>query len=120
MKEASTGGRLLIDIKMEAERRGGRLLIEMAERGERHSGRGHTKTVGSRGATPRQEPKLADLGLSKTESSRWQSVARLPAAKWLSKKRHVTGIAVIPPPPTVRAARPRCPKPPTLASARRA
>ena len=48
--------------------------------------------MGSRRATP--IPKLADLGLSKTESSRWQTVARLSADKWSSKKRHVKGIAV--------------------------
>ena len=54
------------EIRMRAERRAGELLIEMAERKERHSGRGHTRTVGSRAATPRAEPKLADLGINKT------------------------------------------------------
>jgi N6-adenosine-specific RNA methylase IME4 len=83
-----------IEIKMEAERRGGRLLIVMAESGQRHSGRGHVKRVGLRSVTPRPEPKLSDLGVSKTESSRWQAVARLSADKWSSKKRHVKGIAI--------------------------
>jgi len=56
------------EIRMRAERRAGELLIEMAERKERHSGRGHTRTVGSRAATPRAEPKLADLAASTRRS----------------------------------------------------
>ena len=67
------------EIRMRAERRAGELLIEMAERKERHSGRAHTRTVGSRAATPRAEPKLADLGINKTQSSRWQRLATLDA-----------------------------------------
>jgi hypothetical protein len=58
------------EIRMRAERRAGELLRDMAERKERHSGRGHTRTVGSRAATPRTEPKLSDLGINKTQSSR--------------------------------------------------
>jgi hypothetical protein len=67
---------------MRAERRAGELLIEMAKRKERHSGRGHTHIVGSRAATPRAEPKLADLGINKTQSSRWQKLAALPADRF--------------------------------------
>jgi hypothetical protein len=51
--------------------RAGELLVESKERGERHRGRGDQKT-GSQAATP----KLADLGITKTQSSRWQ---RLPS-----------------------------------------
>ena len=51
----------------------GGLLKEMKEDGQRHSGRGDQKT-GSQGATP----KLADLGVTKSSSSRWQTVAELP------------------------------------------
>jgi N6-adenosine-specific RNA methylase IME4 len=65
------------EIRMRAERRAGEMLIKMAEHKERHSGRGHTRTVGSRAATPRPEPKLSDLGINKTQSSRWQKLAAL-------------------------------------------
>jgi hypothetical protein len=69
------------DIRLRAEIRAGELLIEMGKRKERHNGRGHTRTVGSRAATPRPEPKLSDLGVSKTQSSRWQRLAALPTAE---------------------------------------
>ena len=79
-----------IEIKMEAERRGGRLLIEMAERGERDTGKGGNRRSRLHGVTV----KLSDLGLTKIESSRWQSLARLPADKWESKKNTTKGVAV--------------------------
>lgn len=65
-------------IKMRAQIRGGELLIEMAKRGERAS----SKDTLARGRTrlPRETPKLADLGVSKTESSRWQRLAMLAPA----------------------------------------
>jgi hypothetical protein len=59
-------------IQKRAEIRIGELLIEMNERDERHSGHGDQKT-GSQSATP----KLSDMGLTKSESSRWQAEARL-------------------------------------------
>jgi hypothetical protein len=73
------------EIRMRAERRAGELLRDMAERKERHSGRGHTRTVGSRAATPRPEPKLSDLGINKTQSSRWQALAVLDTGTFESK-----------------------------------
>jgi hypothetical protein len=55
------------DIRMRAERKAGELLIEMAERGERDSGKGNRNPVlKSQAATP----KLSDLGISRTQSSR--------------------------------------------------
>jgi hypothetical protein len=66
--------RILIDqateIRLRAERRAGQLLKEMHKRGERHTGRGDQKS-GSQSATP----KLSDLGINKSQSSRWQKLA---------------------------------------------
>ncbi len=73
------------EIRMRAERRAGELLRKMKERKERHSGRGHTKRVGSRVASPRPEPKLSDLGINKTQSSRWQALAALPPDNFEAK-----------------------------------
>jgi hypothetical protein len=62
------------EIRMRAERRAGELLIEMAERKERDSGKGNRNPVLKlRAATP----KLCDLGINKTQSSRWQKLAGL-------------------------------------------
>jgi hypothetical protein len=62
------------DIRMRAEIRAGEILREMAKRGER---REHSQR--SRGATSENmPPKLSDLGISKTQSSRWQHLAELP------------------------------------------
>src|SRR6516225_3134278 len=58
------------EIRMRAERRAGELLREMADNKQRHSGRGDQKT-GSQAATP----KLKDLDINKTQSSRWQALA---------------------------------------------
>ena len=62
---------------MRAERRAGELLSEMAERGERAV----RKNMKSQPATS----KLADLGINKTQSSRWQKLAALPADKFEAK-----------------------------------
>jgi N6-adenosine-specific RNA methylase IME4 len=64
------------EIKIRAERRGGELLREMADRGER-AVRGQAQK--SHGETF-QPPHLADLGVTKTQSSRWQKLAALDDA----------------------------------------
>jgi hypothetical protein len=66
------------EIRLRAERRAGELLKEMGTNKARHSGRGHTTRVGSRAVTPRPEPTLRDLGMTKSESSRWQKLASIP------------------------------------------
>jgi hypothetical protein len=61
-------------VRIEAQAKAGELLRAMAKRGERSSGRTYLE---SQRATPAQ--KLEDLGVSKSESSRWQQVAAVPA-----------------------------------------
>jgi hypothetical protein len=55
---------------LRAERKAGQLLIEMADRGERF-----------KGGDPRSRPatlaKLDDLGVSKSQSSRWQKLGAM-------------------------------------------
>src|SRR5262249_44695217 len=58
---------LATDIRMRAEMRAGELLTEMADRDERPRGRKKELHVAT----------LSDLGVSKTQSSRWQRLAAL-------------------------------------------
>jgi hypothetical protein len=63
-----------VDIRLRAARRAGEMLIEMKARGQRDDGKGNRNpTLKSRAATP----KLADLDISKSQSSRWQGLALL-------------------------------------------
>ena len=64
------------DIRMRAEIRAGELLAEMAARGERQTGSNKQNLRGSRAVTP-VAPKLSDIGVSKSQSSRWQKLAAL-------------------------------------------
>jgi N6-adenosine-specific RNA methylase IME4 len=69
------------EIRMRAERRAGELLIEMEDRGERRAqGQGDGK-----GRIGQPLPKLADLGISKTQSSRWQKLAALDDSTFETK-----------------------------------
>jgi N6-adenosine-specific RNA methylase IME4 len=63
------------EIRMRAERRAGEILIEMAARKERAASK-DTLARGREVATT-GTPKLADLGINKTQSSRWQRLAAL-------------------------------------------
>lgn len=69
-----------IEVKFLAQVRGGEILIDMAERGDRATqgkGEGRAKIKGSR-----ELPLTLDkLKLTKTESSRWQRLARMPKAQ---------------------------------------
>jgi hypothetical protein len=69
----SHGKREAAEIRLRAERKAGQVLIEMGERGER-TDRGHNTKLELRNATPT----LADLGVTKTQSHRWQEIAKVP------------------------------------------
>jgi hypothetical protein len=60
------------EIRLRAERRAGELLAEMAERDERPRGRKKESHVAT----------LSGLGVSKTQSSRWQALAAIPPEKF--------------------------------------
>jgi hypothetical protein len=55
---------------MRAERRAGELMGGMKTRGDRETKRGDRKSK-SQDATLIQRPKLSNLGVTKTQSSRW-------------------------------------------------
>ena len=77
------------EIRMRAERNAGELLVKMAERGERQKPGDDPRGVNSRGAQP-LKPKLADLGINKTQSSRWQALAELDPASFETKVTHAS------------------------------
>ena len=65
------------EVKIRAERCGGQLLVDMKANGQRHSGSGDHKAK-SRDVTS----KLADLGIAKIQSQRWQQIAGNRAYQW--------------------------------------
>jgi N6-adenosine-specific RNA methylase IME4 len=74
-------GRLIAhatEIRMRAEIRAGELLAQMKTRRERDQGKA---VKGSRVATPTNLPTLSDLGVNKTQSSRWQRLAAMTPEK---------------------------------------
>jgi N6-adenosine-specific RNA methylase IME4 len=66
-------------IRLRAERKAGELLAEMKERGERDNGKGNSNPALK---SQRATSKLSDLGVSKTQSSNWQKLARIPEEKF--------------------------------------
>ena len=68
--------KLATHLRLEAERRAGEMLKRSAEKGERHAGKGQLRSVlRSQPATVRAPVKLFDIGITKTQSSRWQKLA---------------------------------------------
>jgi hypothetical protein len=78
------------EIRLRAERRAGELLAEMAKNKGALPGR--TGRKGRPVLDP--TPKLADLGITKTQSSRWQALARLPEREFEDKVTRATDTAV--------------------------
>ena len=62
-------------IRLRAERRCGQLLKDMKANGQRDNGKGNRNPDLK---SERLTPKLADLGISKQQSSDWQKLAAIP------------------------------------------
>ena len=67
-------------IKILAEQRAGTLL-KATERAKGTAGTGRPKLGGRTGVPPKNDtPTLSDLGVTKDQSSRWQTMTAIPAA----------------------------------------
>jgi hypothetical protein len=66
------------EIRVRAEIRAGELLIEMEKAGVRETGR---PPKGTKVGTPTSLVKLSDLGITRTESTKWRRLARVPKPK---------------------------------------
>ncbi|MGJ0505626.1 MAG: MT-A70 family methyltransferase [Methylocystis sp.] len=66
------------DIRLRAERRAGELLTKMAVDGERDAGKGGDRKSPSHDA----RVKLADMGITYSQSQRWQALAKLQKAEF--------------------------------------
>ena len=76
------------DIRLRAERRAGELLAEMPKAiGARGSGRDQHQVRSPPATAPATET-LADLGITKTQSSKWQKLAALPEDKFEIRVEH--------------------------------
>jgi len=87
-----------VDIRIRAEVRAGELLIDMAKSGERPKGRKKESHVAT----------LSDLGINKTQSSRWQRLAKMPGGareKLIAKRIRVVVAAAEDNTAVIRAAR---------------
>lgn len=90
---------LATDIRMRAERRAGELLLAMAKTGEREVGgrpenhRPTTMVLLPEEKAPEAPKTLKELGISPDQSSRWQNVAKMPAAQFEERVAQVKRLA---------------------------
>jgi ParB family chromosome partitioning protein len=89
------------EIRLRAERRAGELLAEAPKAsGGEHGGR--PKIDGSRSQPSTSTPTLAEMGVTKAQSSKWQKLAALPDEKFEVRVEHakarVQGITTSAPP----------------------
>jgi hypothetical protein len=101
---------LATDLRLRAEIRAGELLAEMKANGEREASGGDRKSK-SQPVTMIAPPTLADIGVSKSQSSRWQKLAALPANEQEAKIAMAKSKAESAIVPTPRKATVRKPKP---------
>jgi N6-adenosine-specific RNA methylase IME4 len=83
------------ELRERAERRAGEVLQEMKEQGARQKAGDNPQGRGNGNNALPLAPKLADLGITPMQSSRWQTKARMPADKFeehltKAKRRAVT------------------------------
>jgi len=71
--------RMATELKIRAERRAGEMLIESKLKGDRHTGYGDQKSD-YRCVSP--IPTLAEIGISRNQSSRWQKLAAVPETQF--------------------------------------
>lgn len=82
------------EIRVSAETRAGELLIAMAESGERDRGSGDRQSLKAKSQPVTQ---LADLKISKMQSSRWQALARMKKTnpkKWNDRLKKIIAMNV--------------------------
>ena len=78
------------EIRIRAERRAGELLTEMKARGQREAAGGNRK---SKSHPAILIPKLSDIGITATQSSRWQQLAALDDSHFEHKVKNASALA---------------------------
>lgn len=73
------------ELRLRAERLAGKMLKEMAERGERHAGKGQSRAVLPSQPDTVSIATLKDLGISNSQSARWQRRAALTPAEFAAQ-----------------------------------
>ena len=89
------------EIRLRAERKAGQLLADM-EKAKGNAGPGRGKAGGAVGPAFNDAPALRDIGISKSQSSRWQQLAAVPEAQFeaaLAAPEKPSTSGIIRPPP---------------------